>query len=85
MITSNSTFTEIEAQKALDEQNIKDFLLKKMERDGRKLKRIFKTKTYYTPLQPATYHLEKPLCFDPFGQTGFTHFGHNMIDPLKSW
>lgn len=56
MITSNSTFAEIEAQKTLDEQNIKDFLLRKMERDGRKLKRIFKTKPYYTPLQPATYH-----------------------------
>lgn len=56
MITSNSTFAEIEAQKSLDEQNIKDFLLRKLERDGRKLKKIFKTKPYYTPTQPATYH-----------------------------
>ena len=29
--------------------------------------------------------VEKPLYFDPFGQTEFTHLGHNMIDPLKSW
>ena len=29
--------------------------------------------------------MEKPLYFDPFGQTEFTHLGHNMIDPLKSW
>lgn len=56
MITSNSTFAEIEIQKELDEQNIKDFLLRKMERDARKLKRNFKIKPYYTPLQPATYH-----------------------------
>ena len=30
-------------------------------------------------------NVEKPLYFDPFGQTEFTHLGHNMIDPLKSW
>ena len=37
-------------------------------------------------LKRLTYQaLEKPLCFDPFGQTGFTHLGYNMIDPLKSW
>ena len=28
-------------------------------------------------------HLEKPLYFDPFGQTGFAPVGHNMIDPCK--
>ena len=56
MITSNSTYAEIEAQKSLDEQNIQDFLVRKLERDGRKLKKIFKTKPYYTPLQPATFH-----------------------------
>ncbi|WP_150980706.1 plasmid mobilization protein [Heminiphilus faecis] len=33
----------------------------------------------------ARYRMEKPLYFDPFGQTEFTHLGHNMIDPLKSW
>ena len=27
--------------------------------------------------------LEKPLYFDPFGQTGFAPVGHNMIDPCK--
>ena len=56
MITTNSTYAEIEAQKRLDETHIQDFLLRKLERDGRKLKRIFRTKPYYTPLQPATYH-----------------------------
>ena len=56
MITSNSTYAEIEAQKSLDEQNIQDFLMRKLERDARKLKKIFKTKPYYTPLQPATFH-----------------------------
>ena len=56
MITTNSTYAEIEAQKKLDETHIQDFLLRKLERDGRKLKRIFRTKPYYTPLQPATYH-----------------------------
>jgi hypothetical protein len=56
MITSKSTHAEIEAQKTLDEKNIQDFLLKKMERDAHKLKKIFKTKPYYTPLQPATFH-----------------------------
>ena len=56
MITSNSTYAEIEAQKRLDESNIQDFLVRKMERDARKLKKIFKTKPYYTPLQPATFH-----------------------------
>ena len=56
MITSNSTYAEIEAQKSLDEQNIQDFLMRKLERDGRKLKKIFKMKPYYTPLQPATFH-----------------------------
>ena len=29
--------------------------------------------------------LEKPCDFDPFGQTGLSPFGYNMIDPLKSW
>lgn len=56
MITSNSTYAEIEAQKRLDEQNIQDFLVRKLERDGRKLKKIFKTKPFYTPLLPATFH-----------------------------
>ena len=56
MITSNSTYTEIDAKKRLDEQNIREFLIRKLARDGRKLKRIFKTKPYYTPLQPATFH-----------------------------
>lgn len=56
MITSNSTYAEINAQKSLDEQNIQDFLMRKLERDGRKLKKIFKTKPFYTPLQPATFH-----------------------------
>ena len=27
--------------------------------------------------------LERPLYFDPFGQTGFAHFGHNIIAPCK--
>ena len=27
--------------------------------------------------------LEKPLYFDPFGQIGFAHFGHNIIAPCK--
>lgn len=56
MITSNSTFAEIEAQKRLDETHIQEFLQRKLGRDGRKLKKIFKTKPYYTPQQPATYH-----------------------------
>ena len=56
MITSNSTYAEIEVQKSLDEQNIQDYLVRKLEREGRKLKKIFKTKPYYTPLQPATFH-----------------------------
>ena len=30
MITSNSTYAEIEAQKRLDETNIQDFLVRKM-------------------------------------------------------
>ena len=30
-------------------------------------------------------YLEKPCDFDPFGQTGLSPFGYNMIDPLKSW
>ena len=29
--------------------------------------------------------MEKPCDFDPFGQTGLSPFGYNMIDPLKSW
>jgi len=29
------------------------------------------------------YLLERPLSFDPFGQTVFAHFGHKMIDPCK--
>ncbi len=56
MITSNSTYDEIEAQKSLDEKNIQDFLIRKLERDERKLKKIFKTKPYYTPLRPASFH-----------------------------
>ena len=32
MITSNSTYAEIEEQKRLDEQNIQDFLVRKLER-----------------------------------------------------
>ncbi len=56
MITSNSTYVEIEAQKRLDETHIQDFLIRKLERDGRKLRKIFKTHPYYTPLQPATFH-----------------------------
>ncbi len=56
MITTNSTYAEIEAQKRLDETHIQDFLLRKLERDGCKLKKIFRTKPYYTPLQPATFH-----------------------------
>lgn len=56
MITSNSTFAEIEAQKRLDEKNIQEFLVRKLERDERKLKKIFKSKPYHTPLQPATFH-----------------------------
>ena len=47
MITSNSTYAEIEAQKSLDEKIIQDFLVRKLERDGHKLKKIFKTKPYY--------------------------------------
>ena len=27
--------------------------------------------------------MEKPLYFDPFGQTEFAHFGHNIIAPCK--
>lgn len=56
MITSNSTYAEIEAQKRVDEPHIQDFLARKLEREASKLKRIFRTKPYYTPLQPATYH-----------------------------
>ena len=56
MITSNSTYAEIETQKSQDEQNIQDFLVRKLERDSRKLKKIFKTKPYYTPTVPATFH-----------------------------
>ena len=26
--------------------------------------------------------VEKPLYFNPFGQTEFAHFGHKMIDPF---
>ena len=29
------------------------------------------------------YEVEKPLCFDPFGQTGFAPVVHNMIAPCK--
>lgn len=56
MITTNSTYAEIEAQKRLDEQNIQDFLVRKLERDVSKLKKIFKTNPYYTPTKPATFH-----------------------------
>ena len=56
MITSNSTYAEIETQKSQDEQNIQDFLVRKLGRDSRKLKKIFKTKPYYTPTVPATFH-----------------------------
>lgn len=56
MITSNSTYSEIEAQKKLDETNIQDFLVRKLEREERKLKKIFKAKPYYTPTMPATFH-----------------------------
>lgn len=56
MITSNSTYAEIEAQKRVDEPHIQDFLARKLEREASKLKRIFRTKPYYTPLQPATFH-----------------------------
>ena len=56
MITSNSTFEEIEAQKAIDEPLIQEFLTNKIARDAGKLKRIFKAKGYYTPTRPATYH-----------------------------
>ena len=31
MITSNSTYAEIEAQKTLDEQNIQDYMFDEME------------------------------------------------------
>ena len=27
--------------------------------------------------------VEKPLCFDPFGQVEFAPVGHNMIAPCK--
>ncbi len=27
--------------------------------------------------------LERPLCFDPFGQVGFAPVGHNIIAPCK--
>ena len=27
--------------------------------------------------------LERPLCFDPFGQIEFAPVGHNMIGPCK--
>lgn len=56
MITSYSTYAEIEEQKRLDEQNIQDFLVRKLERDVHKLKKIFKAKPYYTPMHPATFH-----------------------------
>lgn len=38
MITSNSTYAEIETQKSQDEQNIQDFLVRKLERDSLKRK-----------------------------------------------
>ena len=56
MITSNSTYEEIERQKALDEKNIRDFLANTFSRDGNKIKRILRVKTYYTPTKPATFH-----------------------------
>ena len=56
MITSNSTYSEIEAQKILDEQNIQNFLIRKLEREVRRLKKVFRTKPYYTPTKPATFH-----------------------------
>lgn len=56
MITSNSTYAEIEVQKSQDEQNIQVFLVRKLESDVRKLKKIIKAKPYYTPQQPATFH-----------------------------
>ena len=48
MITSNSTHAEIETQKSLDKKNIQNFLIRQMERDAHKLKKIFKTKKYRT-------------------------------------
>ena len=33
----------------------------------------------------SQFKVEKPRDFDPFGQTGLSPFGYNMIDPLKSW
>ena len=42
---------------------------------------------YDTPYMGYSFFkiLEKPRDFDPFGQTGLSPFGYNMIDPLKSW
>ncbi len=37
---------------------------------------------FYCPKVQLPRLLEKPLYFDPFGQTEFTHLGHNMIDPF---
>ncbi len=30
----------------------------------------------------SLYKVEKPVDFDPFGQTEFDPFGYNMIDPF---
>ncbi len=38
----------------------------------------------YTITISEQWQLEKPFPFDPFGQTGFAHLGHNKIDPIES-
>ena len=48
----------------------------------RKNKYLFVVYLYNSYSQNSLW-LEKPLSFDPFGQTVFAHFGHKMIDPCK--
>ena len=42
-------------------------------------------KQFYINNRTSPIWMEKPCDFDPFGQTGLSPFGYNMIDPLKSW
>lgn len=56
MITSNSTFEEIDKMKNIDEPLIQNFIINKVTRERNKLLKIFKVRKYYTPSQPATFH-----------------------------
>lgn len=56
MITSNSTYSEIAAQIAIDESNIDDMLSKWVTREHHRLAKTLQTKKYHTPTRPITYH-----------------------------